>query len=147
MGQTAVPPSGIRKNILTNPGVALLAQSGYSEGFILDMIYHKQTQFDVSAEGLAWLAKQGLSERIIRTMVANENKEEQTAIFPAMMSTSLPPVNVPEPSMITRRRVNVAMSPTLPTATAPTSSIEVRGWERDRWYSNPNVPLLVVGQR
>src|SRR5215510_14580589 len=85
-----VPPGGFAKNILTNHGVVLLAQAGYSEGFIIEMIHLKQTQFDVTPEALAALAHEGLSERIVRVMVANERKDGEFAIIPAMVSLAAP---------------------------------------------------------
>ena len=54
-------PTGIRPQLLTNQRVVLLAKAGYSEGSIIQIIHLKQTQFDVSPEGLAWLGRQGLT--------------------------------------------------------------------------------------
>lgn len=140
-----VPASGIRKNVLTNQGVVLLAQAGYSERFIIDLIFQKQTQFDVSVEGLAWLAKQGLSERIVRTMVANERKEEQTAILPASVAV-VPAGSGADPAgsgREQRKNVQVAIPVTMPTSVPGEPSWYVRNaWEGDRWYIMPNIPYL-----
>lgn len=149
-GSGAVPASGIRKNVLTNQGVVLLAQAGYSERFIIDMIFHKQTQFDVSVEGLAWLAKQGLSERIVRTMVANERKEEEIAIVPA--TVAVVPAGSggdPAPSSTGERKgVNVSIPVNMPTSVSNESSWYVRNaWEGDRWYIVPNIPYFSAGGR
>ena len=139
----AVPLSGLGRNVLTNQGVALLARSGYSEGFIIDMIFHKETQFDVSAEGLAWLAKQGLTERIVRAMVANERKEQSTAIVPASVVVGTPPVANAAPvvaqsvATVNGKPVNIEVEVTMPTPGPSNSSWYVRGWERDRWYAMP----------
>lgn len=72
-----------RRNILTNQGIVMLAEAGYSDSFIVDMIYHKRTQFDVSAEGLAWLSRNGMSETVVRAMIANEKKDARTAVIPS----------------------------------------------------------------
>jgi hypothetical protein len=138
-----VPLNGITKNVLTNQGVVMLAQAGYSEGFIIDMIYHKQTQFDVTADGLVFLAKEGLSERIVRVMVANERKEEMTPVIPVLINVS------PLPSQASRDQKpgNVAIEVSLPTPAASNASWNVKGWERDRWYVVPNVPVLNVNAR
>ena len=140
----AVPLSGLGRNVLTNQGVALLARSGYSEGFIIDMIFHKETQFDVSAEGLAWLAKQGLTERVVRAMVANERKEQSTAIVPASVVVGQPaPVTPPSVSQTQTvltaggKPVNVEVEVTMPTPGPSNSSWYMRGWDRDRWYLMP----------
>lgn len=78
--------SPLLRNVLTNEGIATMAQAGYTERFIIDMIHRKQTRFDVSPAGLAWLAQMGLTERIVRAMVANERKEDDTAILPGYLS-------------------------------------------------------------
>jgi len=147
-----VPPSGISRNVLTNMGVSLLAKAGYSEGFIIDIIHHKQTQFDVSAEGLAWLAGQGLSERIVRTMVANENKEQRTAIVPASIHVMTQPpsavstVSAPTAAASRTQKVpmQVSIEVAMPTPEPSPASWYVRGWEPDRWYVIPNVPMLAA---
>lgn len=63
------------KAILTNDGVAILVRAGYSDQFILELIYQKQTRFDTSPEALAALAESGLSPRLVRYMIANPQKE------------------------------------------------------------------------
>lgn len=140
----AVPLSGLGRNVLTNQGVALLARSGYSEGFIIDMIFHKETQFDVSAEGLAWLAKQGLTERVVRAMVANERKEQSTAIVPASVVVGqpayAPPASVTQTQTVATasgKPLNVEVEVTMPTPGPSQASWYMRGWDRDRWYLMP----------
>ncbi len=140
----AVPLSGLGRNVLTNQGVALLARSGYSEGFIIDMIFHKETQFDVSAEGLAWLAKQGLTERVVRAMVANERKEQSTAIVPASVVVGqpayAPPASVTQTQTVATssgKPMNVEVEVTMPTPGPSQASWYMRGWDRDRWYLMP----------
>ncbi|MDX1980077.1 MAG: hypothetical protein SFV51_07405 [Bryobacteraceae bacterium] len=78
--------SPLLRNVLTNEGVAMMAQAGYTERFIIEMIHRKQTRFDVSPAGLSWLAEMGLTERIVRTMVANERKEDDSTMVPAYLS-------------------------------------------------------------
>lgn len=60
------------KNALTNEGLVLLAQVGYDEDFILDLMRMKNCRFDTSVEGLAFLATHGLTERIIRAALTAE---------------------------------------------------------------------------
>ncbi|MBI3684273.1 MAG: hypothetical protein HY235_28190 [Acidobacteria bacterium] len=144
------PPAGITKNVLTNQGVVLLAQAGYSEEFIIDMIHHKQTQFDATTEGLVWLARQGLSERIVRAMVANERKQERTAILPAIFTVTTVPAE-PRPASRTNGRpapqTQVAVPVLVPTPEPSPLSWYVRDWQRERWYLTPNVPLLAAPER
>ncbi len=78
--------SPLLRNMLTNEGIVMMAQAGYTERFIVDMIHRKQTRFDVSPAGLAWLAQMGLTERIVRAMVANERKEDDTAMVAGYLS-------------------------------------------------------------
>src|SRR5690348_815345 len=62
------------RNALSNEGVAMLAKAGFDEDFLITLIQHKQTHFDTTVEGLTFLAKHGVSERVIRCMLENENK-------------------------------------------------------------------------
>lgn len=137
------PAAGITKQTLTNQGVVLLAQAGYSEGFLIDLIHHKQTAFDTSVEGLAWLVKQGLSERVIRVMVANENKEENTAIVPA--TVALPPSQAaslhPTRSEGAANSAWVSLPVTMPHAGSSSPSWTKGNMYRDRWYLVPSSVL------
>ena len=150
----------VHKNLLTNQGVVTLARAGYSEGFIIDTIYQKQTQFDVSAEGLACLANEGLSERVIRTIVANERKDEKTAMVPATVQYVAEPTARSSPNgyQLQRTEVQVPLPVVFP-APAPMpwswhstlwpwqSSWYVKGYMPDRWYITPNVPALPSSSR
>lgn len=60
------------RGALTNEGVLLLAEAGFDEAFINDLIGLRPARFDTSVEGLASLSRRGLSERIIRRMIARE---------------------------------------------------------------------------
>jgi hypothetical protein len=57
------------REVLTNPSIVTLAAAGFNEDFLIDLILNSRTQFDTSVSGLAGLAKQGLTERIIRVML------------------------------------------------------------------------------
>ncbi len=144
---TPAENAGIARNVLTNHGVALLARAGYSEAFLIDLIHYKQTQFDVTAEGLVWLARQGLTERVIRAMVANENKEEQTAVVPALFTVTPPSTSPPVQRPAVQTPVNVAVPVSMPTPGPSLASWYVRDWHRDRWFLIPNVPVLAAGTR
>ncbi|MCS7026369.1 MAG: hypothetical protein NZV14_16340 [Bryobacteraceae bacterium] len=154
--------SPLRRNVLTNQGVVLLAQAGYTETFVIDIIHHKQTSFDVSAEGLAWLARNGLSERIVRAMVANARKEENTAILPATVQLAPPgtPASSPPARNLTpgyvpdwawSRKAGPAQSATealvqlaIPVAfpSPPPSHFNwyLRAWVSEPWYVLPRMP-------
>ena len=58
------------QNTLTNHDIVVLAQAGFNENFIADFIAMSRTQFDTSVTGLAEMAKEGLTERLIRVILA-----------------------------------------------------------------------------
>jgi hypothetical protein len=153
-----------RRNVLTNQGVVLLAQAGYTESFVIDLIHHKQTNFDVSAEGLAWLARNGLSERVVRAMVANARKEESTAVLPATVqlapapgpAMTVPPASgsptpgyVPDWALgrktvttkaLPEASVQVAVPVAFPSPTPSRLGWYVRDWYPEHWYMLPRFP-------
>jgi hypothetical protein len=57
------------RNSFTNRDISILAKAGFSEEFILDAIAGARTHFDVAAEDLAALAREGVSETIVRAML------------------------------------------------------------------------------
>ena len=97
------------------------------------------------AEGLAWLAKQGLTERIVRAMVANERKEQSTVLVPASVALGAQPlVNVApvvaqshSVATVNGKPVDIEVEVTMPTPGPSNSSWMMRGWDRDRWYVMP----------
>lgn len=159
----AMSDNPARRNVLTNQGVVLLAQAGYTESFVIDMIHHKQTNFDVSAEGLAWLARNGLSERVVRAMVANARKAEDTAILPA--TVQLAPAATPAPAAtgfpgsptpgyvpdwalarktvttksLPEASVQVAVPVAFPNPAPSRLGWYVRDWYPEHWYTLPRV--------
>ena len=60
--------AGRSKNVLTNRDVVTLANAGFDEEFIVEMITTSRTVFDTTADGMADLAKHGIKEDIIRAM-------------------------------------------------------------------------------
>jgi hypothetical protein len=62
------------RHILTNDGLVVLARAGVGDGLLVDLIKHKRTMFDTSADALALLARHGLSEKVLRAVV--EKQEE-----------------------------------------------------------------------
>ena len=79
------------RQVLNNEGIVDLAKAGFSEAFILDLVQIKRTKFDITVEGLTLLAKKGLSERVIRAIVANSNKPESGGVSPARWQASEAP--------------------------------------------------------
>ena len=62
------------RHILTNDGLIVLARAGLGDSLLVDLVRHKRTQFDTSADALALLARHGLSENVLRAVV---EKQEQ----------------------------------------------------------------------
>ena len=80
---------GMQRQMLTNEGIVELAKAGFSEAFILDLVLYKRTKFDISVDGLTFLAKKGLSERLIRAIVANAEKPEAGGTTPPAMPVGM----------------------------------------------------------
>jgi len=57
------------RNVVTNRDVVALARAGFNEEFIVSTILTSRTRFDTTPKALAALARQGLSEGVIRAMV------------------------------------------------------------------------------
>ena len=88
--QTDVLETSLPRHILSNQGIVMLSEAGYDEDFLIDLIQNKQTRFDTTVEGLTFLARHGISERIIRFMMDNENKPAGTAAVPAPAAVAIP---------------------------------------------------------
>ncbi len=72
--EPAPKPAPPPKNLLTNEGVLLLAEAGLGERFLLELIENKTSRFDTSAEALASLARQGLTENVLRALVKKQDQ-------------------------------------------------------------------------
>jgi hypothetical protein len=131
----APPP----KNLLTNEGVLLLAEAGLGERFLLELIENKTSRFDTSAEALASLARQGLTENVIRALVRKQDHPAASA-----SATDAAPL---EPHLlrgkIVRQRMlvpdaaggNVAIMTMAPVKPAPAAApAPARDANADRWY-------------
>jgi len=90
------------QNSLTNQDVIVLAKAGFNEDFLIDLIGTSRSHFDTSSQGLAGLAKQGLTEHLIRTMLTAAQKPAQPAPLPITEGTpgtfAAVLVAAPEPS-------------------------------------------------
>jgi len=128
--QTTAVSSSLRptipRHVLSNEGIVQLSEAGYDQNFLVNLIQQKQTRFDTSVEGLAFLAEHGIPENIVRFMIANENK-------PAAVTVSAEPAAAPimVPLRVVKRKVLVpdtrvlslpAAAPQLPVFTAHTTA-------------------------
>lgn len=108
------------RHILTNEGLIVLARAGLGDGLLMDLVRHKRTQFDTSADALALLARQGLSENVLRAVV--EKQEQVQMRKPRLTVSPVSPngaLNVEQDEMIV--------------VPAPPSGRKGKP-EPDRWY-------------
>ena len=73
------------RHVLTNDGLVVLAYAGVGDALLVDLIRHKRTAFDTSADALALLARRGLSENVLRAVV---EKQEQVQLRPRRLTVS-----------------------------------------------------------
>jgi hypothetical protein len=59
------------REVFTNRAITALGAAGFSEDFLIDLIRNSKTGFDTSVDGLAALARQGISEPVIRAMLSS----------------------------------------------------------------------------
>jgi hypothetical protein len=108
-GAQTVP---LTQNQLTNHDIVTLAKAGFNEDFILDFIGMSRTRFDTSVSGLADLAKDGLSERLIRAMLVPSapNSAANPATVPAEAVIATPPEEVGRVRTPKRSESEIAIS-------------------------------------
>lgn len=75
--------AGVYRNTLTNRDVITLAEAGFSEEFLVEMVTTSRTKFDTTAEGLADLAKHGIKEDLIRAMRGVRSEAAASGTGPA----------------------------------------------------------------
>lgn len=61
--------NNLHRNVLGNHDVVILAKAGFDEEFLINVIVSSRTHFDTSAEALAALAEQGVTQRIVEVMM------------------------------------------------------------------------------
>jgi hypothetical protein len=82
----------LNRNTLTNRDVVTLAEAGFSEEFLIEMVATSRAKFDTTADGLAELAKHGIKEDVIRAIRAP--RSETSARAPAGASGPEIPIRV-----------------------------------------------------
>ena len=68
---------GADSKMLNNEGLVVLARAGYNERFLVELIQSQPGRFDTSVEGLVYLAQQGISEKIVRLVIAEQRADER----------------------------------------------------------------------
>lgn len=112
--------AALPRHVLTNDGLIVLARAGLGDGLLVDLVRHKRTHFDTSADALALLARQGLSENVLRAVV---EKQEQVQMRKPRLTVS--PVT-PNGAVNLESGEMLLVPPVPPTGKAKQ--------EPDRWY-------------
>jgi len=89
-GLSAAQTVPLTLNSITNGDIVTLAKAGFNEDFIVDFIAASRTRFDISVNGLAELARSGLSERLIRAMLAAGEGPQPISAPAAVAPQALP---------------------------------------------------------
>ena len=80
------------RNALTNRDVVVLAKAGFNEDFIIETILGSRTRFNTTVDALADLAKQGMTERLIRVMMnCGETRSPTGVEFTPVVTTAVAP--------------------------------------------------------
>jgi hypothetical protein len=92
-----------KRSVLTNRDIVTLAKAGFDEDFVIDAIARSRKEFDTSADALAALAGEGITQRIVRAILDSETsapKPEATRAEAAPQTTQPPQPQpaAPEPS-------------------------------------------------
>jgi hypothetical protein len=64
--------NNLHRNVLSNRDVVTLAKAGFDEEFLVNIIVSSRSHFDTSADALAALAEQGVTQRIVEVMMNPE---------------------------------------------------------------------------
>jgi len=83
-------PSG---NVLTNRDVMTLAEAGFGQAFIIEIIDTSRTEFDTTADAIVELKKNGVKEDIIRAM-RNVHPPDSKPASPAFSGVRTEPIRV-----------------------------------------------------
>jgi len=140
----------VPRHVLSNQGIVTLAEAGYDEDFLIDLIQCKQTRFDTTVEGLAYLAKHAVSERIVRYMILSQNKVDGPTLAAPAAAEVAPLVAVP--ARVVRQAVVVPSGGTAVKTAEPQPKgvfvVMEKHLFKNRWYLiNPNSMPAVSDRR
>lgn len=103
----------VDRAVLTNEGLVKLADAGYDEAFLMELIRRRPSKFDTTVEGLSYLMQAGLTQQLVRTVLAVD--EWERARKAEELAGAVPPAPVAGGSM-----------PPPPPAAIPAGMKEVR---------------------
>src|SRR6266852_4157690 len=94
----------LRRNVLTNRDITTLANAGFDQEFLIDLIVNSRKQFHTKADALAALAKQGITQPIIEAMMGSETSRHVVVLalvpLPAIATKSRARVRKPVPAIL-----------------------------------------------
>ena len=117
VGSSFRPEGSLPRDILTNEGLVILSDAGFSDGFIVEKILLSRTRFDTSVEGLAYLRRNALSEELVRFVMEHASKPP---LVPG------PPVETVQPAKAVKQNA-AAVQPPSPG----------RQWYGYQWCASP----------
>jgi hypothetical protein len=102
-------PESATPDVVTNDGLVVLSEAGFSDSFIVEKISLSRTRFDVTAEGLAGMRRKGISEELVTFVLRHSAKG-------AVAQTAAPaPIAVPMKLV----KMNVLVPLTNPVSASP----------------------------
>jgi len=63
-----------QRDVMTNEGVVLLSDAGFSDAFVVEKMLLSRTRFDTSVEGLAYLLRNGISQELVQFIMERSAK-------------------------------------------------------------------------
>jgi hypothetical protein len=127
------------ESVLDNQGLVMLAHAGYNERFLAELLQARECRFDTSVEGLVYPAKQGISEKLVRAVLAREregnvreHKHHEAAGASQHQPFDPPPVRVR--LRVVEHKVLVPAEPGVRLGPNPSIVVE-RGLFGDRYYA------------
>lgn len=136
--ESRVREASLPRDIVTNEGIVLMSDAGFSDSFIVEKILLSRTRFDTSVEGVTYLRRNFISEEMIQFILERSVKPPVTA---AAMQV---PANVP--MKIIKQKVLVPVTTPYASPYAPASPVMVSAppdpylnqqwvWLHNNWYA------------
>ncbi|MEZ5354858.1 MAG: hypothetical protein R2762_19665 [Bryobacteraceae bacterium] len=128
---------GPSSRMLNNEGLVLLARAGYNERFLAELVRTKPSRFDTSVEGLVYMAKHGISERLVRAILVREREQAERQAIEDAEPLDIAPASLPAAAKPVRLKVvkQGILVPADPKATIAPGAIIVE--ERGAYWAKP----------
>jgi hypothetical protein len=114
VGPCAAQGMASRRSALTNKDIVTLAKAGFDEDFVIDAIARSRKEFDTSADALAALAAEGVTQRIARAMLDSAPSASKAETKGAEVTPQAPD---PQPSLKASEKASAKKQPKQPKPT------------------------------